>query len=262
VKLKFDEKLSASSDLIEAYKLLEENQKLFPDFVETNKSLSVMHALGESIPTWIRKLTKIKGSLSLADKEISSLYQFSKKSNHFFEEEITTIYGFFLYHQLNKKTEGQHIINQLEISQKDSPMVAFLKASFAIKQGQNDLALGFLQDAPSDSKYLRFDYLDLLRGKCLLYKLDANAIVYLTKFVQNFGGEHYIKEGYQKLAWSAMIFGNSPVEYRRYLDLVKKKGKSVADEDNQALREAKSTIMPNPNILKARILMEVIIKMP
>jgi hypothetical protein len=44
-KLKYGNELSGSWEIIKAYRLLEENQKKFPDFLPTQKSLGLLHVL-------------------------------------------------------------------------------------------------------------------------------------------------------------------------------------------------------------------------
>jgi tetratricopeptide (TPR) repeat protein len=215
-----------------------------------------MHALAESVPDWIRRLIKIKGNLNQADKEISALYTLSKKSNLFFGDEIKTIYAFFLFHQLNRKPQGQEVINEISISHKNSPMVAFLKSSFAVKQGQNELALKLASESPTGDSYLDFKYLDFIKGKCLLHNLDPKATTYLLSFVNDFKGQHYIKEAYQKLAWSALVFDNDPTAYKNYIKKIPNKGKAITDEDAQALREYNSGKIPNTAILRSRLLFD------
>ena len=46
-------------------------QRLFPSFKKNDKSLSVIHALAESLPYWVRKSFWNYGSIELATKEIS-----------------------------------------------------------------------------------------------------------------------------------------------------------------------------------------------
>ncbi len=50
VRLKFEEYVTALFEIKSAYKLLEKNQKRFPDFVANKKSLAIMHAMIGTVP--------------------------------------------------------------------------------------------------------------------------------------------------------------------------------------------------------------------
>ena len=84
IKLKFGDRINGAKDVYEAYRLLEANQKKFPDFTENLKSLSLIHAMAESLPSWFRKIMGIKGSIQLGTSEIKNLANYAQKSNHIF----------------------------------------------------------------------------------------------------------------------------------------------------------------------------------
>ena len=98
-----------------------------------------------------------------------------------------------------------------------------------------------------------FYYLDFLLGKYKLYRLDKDADVYIRRFTEHFKGRHYIKEAYQKLYWHSLLFQTSPLKTNHYLGYIQTKGKSLIDEDVQALSEAKSGA-PHLVLLQARLL--------
>jgi hypothetical protein len=63
-RLKFEQYPTAAYELVKAYKLLEENQKKFPDFTLNKKGLGLIHALLGAVPkefNWILNLGGLKG---------------------------------------------------------------------------------------------------------------------------------------------------------------------------------------------------------
>ena len=256
VKLKFNERISAASNIYDAYRMLEENDKEHPDFINNNKSLSILFALAESVPLWLRKIIKVKGSVVLAKKQIEELHNYAQNNDYFFKDEVLVAYAYILHYQLNDKDKAWKIIQNSDFSHVRSPMKAFIKATYALKNGKNDLALKFAKEAPRSKNYLPFYYLDFIIGKCYLQQLNPEANNYFKKYISGFNGIHYIKECYQKLAWSSLLFDLSPKEYNGYMNFVKQKGSVVTDEDIQALNEAEKGKIPDLNLLKARLLFD------
>ncbi len=256
IKLKFDKKISAASDVYSAYKLLEENKQRFPNFVENNKSLSIIHALAESVPSWVRNLMGIKGSVAVGTREIEELVQYSVKTNSIFKNEIIAIYSYILFYSNNRKEDAFRLYNEYKLDHRKNPLIAFLKSTMAHNTGRNDLAIKILEERPSGSQYLPFYYLDFIYGKYKLYRLDRDAKSYLIKFIDNFTGQHYIKEAYQKLAWYSLIIDNDVNSFQKYMKSCSLYGSKLIDEDIQAYNEARSEQVPDPILLKARVLFD------
>jgi hypothetical protein len=257
INLKFDEKLKAGSEILEAYKLLESNKKRYPYFLENNKSLSIIHVLAESLPKWVNKIVGIKGSLSLGSQEIQELADYAlRHDDYFFRDEVATIHTYILYYQLNQKSKAIAELEKFKLDHSSSPLIAFLKSSMYLKHGYNDRAFQVLNELQTTKRQLPFYYLSFMKGRNLLYKQDATAKQYLLHFVDNFKGKHFIKEAYQKLAWYELSMNNNLVAYKNYMALCINNGYDLTDEDKQALKEAKSLVVPNPILLKARILFD------
>lgn len=255
IRLKFDQKIKAGSEVFEAYKLLEANKKLYPNFEENKKSLSIIHTLAESMPGWIRKIIGVKGSIQLGEQEITDLVRKAGNSkDYLFREEAIAINAYIWYYQANKKNQAIKLLKTSNLDHKTNPMIAFLKASLALRHGDNEECIKYLSEAPRSEEYLEFDYLDYMLGRSLLYKLDESSVKYMKRFVQQFKGKHYIKEAYQKLAWSKIVFGNDLAAYKREMANCTKFGNTLIDEDQQALREAKENATPHLILLKARLL--------
>jgi predicted negative regulator of RcsB-dependent stress response len=256
IRLKFDEKIMAASEIYEAYRLLEQNKKDFPQFAENDKSLSIIYALAESIPSWMRKVGGVKGSVDLAQQGIEKLSKKAHNPEYFFREEVVAIYTYLLFYQFNQKEKAQQQFSIFEMNHRKNPLIAFLKASIYTKSGRNEECIKVLSEAPKGSEYLAFYFLDFLMGKALLRKLDPEANKFLKSFVHNFKGRHYIREAYQKLAWYELIIHKNSTKYSEQISLCLKYGHSLLDEDIQATKEAKAGKIPEPELLKARLMFD------
>jgi len=253
--LKFGERLGPMRQVYGAYNMLKENQANHPNFVANKKSLSIIHALSESLPGIVRTLFNVKGSIEQGTEEIADLAKYSDEHDDFiFREETYAIYAYILFYQNNEKQKAYDILKAANLDFTASPLLCFLMANITQKTGRNDEALDILKARPQGPEYMPFYYLDFMYGKYLLYKLDDGAIDHMNVFIKNFEGRHFIKEAYQKLAWYALAADENIVHYKEHMANCLSQGNTLVDEDKQALKEAKYNDIPNISLLQARLL--------
>ena len=255
-RIKFDQKFAAGKEVYRAYKLLERNLKKFPDFIENKKSLSIIHALGESLPGLLRKIIGVRGSIELGTAEIKEVVEHSEKHDFLFRDESYAIYAYILFYQNNKKEEAYDMLFGADLDHSKSPLICFLKANIAQKTGRNKEAIQILEERPDGDQYLSFPYLDFMYGKFKLYELDPGSQAYMLKFLEEFNGRHFIKEAYQKLAWYEIANNEDVAAYKKYMGYCQERGYDLVDEDKQALKESKDKEIPNAVLLRARLLFD------
>ena len=257
IRSKFGQLLGASREVLSAYKLLTSNESAFPDFIYNKKSLSVIHSLVETVtlPGIIKKLFGIKGSISQGIEEIEAVKAYSYIDETFlFAEEVDAIYVYMLYYQANREEEAIHYMHHCRLDPNASLLATFLLSKLSQRNGQNQQALELLRQKPSGPDFSQFDFLTLQEGICLLRAGDRAAIDSIQRFTKAFGGRHYIKSAYQKLAWANLVFDEDLAGYKNYMQQVEDKGHNLVDADKQALEESKAQIIPDPILLKARLL--------
>ena len=259
VRLKFEEYFTALFEIKSAYKLLEKNQRLFPDFVANKKSLAIMHAMIGTVPDsyrWgIKLLSGMDGTIAQGQGELEEVIAYSQLHDFIFEQEAVVLYAFLMLHLNNKDGDAWQIIQNSNIDHRQSPLAAFALANLAMRTGKNDLAISILQQKPHGKQYHPFLYLDYMLGVAKLRKLDIDAEMPLLLFAQHFKGQNYIKEAYQKLAWLQLIQGN-PEGYHRYMLDCLRYGHAFVESDKNALKEAKENLLPEGSLLKARLLFD------
>jgi len=86
-RLKFGETYTPLTEVYRAYKFLEHNEKDHPDFIENKKSLSIIHALSESIPGAVRFIMRVRGSIEQGTAEIEEVVDHSKRNPFLFRED-------------------------------------------------------------------------------------------------------------------------------------------------------------------------------
>lgn len=258
VASKFGEQMSVMKDIYSAYRALKENQKAFPEFSLNNKSLSVIHAVNETLPLpkIIKSLFALEGSIERGEEEIKQFIAQAKTAQSMFYSEAIASYAAITLYQRNDKNKAFRILKESELDASRSPLVSFLYGKIAQRAGYNDEAITYLSKCPSDKRFKRFDYINFLKGLSALRKLELGADSFLLKYVNQFEGRLYIKEAFQKLAWYELIMNNDIAAYKQYMRSVEKYGTKIVDDDKQAADEAKSGNIPNPEMLKARLLFD------
>ncbi|PSJ75134.1 hypothetical protein C7N43_20430 [Sphingobacteriales bacterium UPWRP_1] len=257
VRLKFEQYLKAFWEIQKAYKLLSENQRLYPDFYPNLKSLGAIHAIIGTVPEqfkWSMKLMGLQGNIDRGMKEIEQFLQKGQQQqDQLFREEGLVLYAFLLLHLQGNPGKAWQIAAGLPA--KTSLLNCFAAADIALKTGHNEEAIAILEQKPSGNGFAPFYYLDYLLGVCKLNRLDADADAPLFKFVNNFKGSSYVKDAYQKLAWNYLL-KNRPDKYRTFMQYALERGKQFTDSDKQAHKAAQTTEMPHPQLLKARLLFD------
>lgn len=256
---RYGDYLTALSDIKQAYALLEENRRKFPDFAANKKSLGIMHALVGNVPEeyrWaVKALGGMDGNLDQGLRELEEALAHAKKSDFIFEDETTVAYALLQLHLNNRGDIAWNTLKNSKLNAKVNPMAAFVMATVAMRTGRNDEAIRLLQECPSGNAYAPFHQRNYLLGLAKLRRLDADANKALEAFVNNFKGENSIKEAYQKLAWYHLTLDNDN-GYRTYTNYVKIKGAANSEPDKVALREANAGEMPDQRLLQARLLFD------
>jgi tetratricopeptide (TPR) repeat protein len=256
VKLKFNEKTSAALDIRKAYSLLNQNENDFPNFMPNKKSLGVMHALIGTIPSnykWLSNIIGITGTIDQGIQEIQLALNQAQNKEKIFELETVVMFAFMMLYLQNSPESAWNIVSTSSLNPKTNPLANFALANIASRTGRNEEAIRILKQRPKSQEFLPFYYLDLLEGMVKLKKLDLSAEKNIQVFLQNFKGENYIKEAFQKLGWIGILKNNNQ-SYFRCMQKCIQKGANETDEDKSAFFEAQKAKVPHIELLKARLL--------
>jgi len=255
-RVKFEDYFQAVLEVKRAFTLLKRNQERFPDFMPNQKNLGLMHALIGTVPDsyrWTVQILGMEGTIEQGKREIEEVLAHARHTDFIFEKETEVMYAYLLLHLANEKEKAWEVISQARIQPKDNPLACFVMANIAMQTKRNVEAISILENRPRGKQYLPVPYLDFMLGVAKLNQLDAAADQHLQSFLEQTRGRHYIKEAYQKLAWNALIHHGED-RYRKYMEACKVHGMTSVDEDQAALQEARSGIVPNRELLIARVL--------
>jgi predicted negative regulator of RcsB-dependent stress response len=258
VKLKYQDYVSAVFDVRLAYNSLDENMELFPKFSYNIKTMGALKTIIGTIPDqyhWVIRMVGLAGSI---EEGTALLQQFinanlSETVYPLFRTNAKMQYAYITYFILKNKSECWKQVDELTKDYKTNLFHAWNRAAFAMKCGHTDEAIETLQQAPDQKKYYRFDYLTYLLGLAKLHRLDADADIYLKKYVAEFKGENYLKDACFKLYWFYVIHGNA-TQAAAFKTMISSIGKAYLDEDKHALKATSEE--QDITLLRSRLLFD------
>ncbi len=264
-RLKFGEYTAAALEIRKAHSLFTENNEKFPWFLPNKIGLGVVHILVGIIPDnykWITSLVGVDGTMNQGLAELSEMAAYSGPDPVYrlFKTEATYYLSIIAVNLQKNKTDALSLLGVLysqgETGNADpSPLIIYARASILMKNGFNDKALKILVQRSTSTQLYPFCFLDYLEGLARLHQLDIESAAYFQRYVDNFKGLNYVKSAFQKLAWAALIQGDT-VKYNDYMQLVKKKGAALVDEDKQAYHEANTGVRPSVILVRSRLLFD------
>lgn len=255
-KLKFGNEISGSWEIIKAYKLLEENQKLFPDFLPTLKSLGLLHVLIGSIPEnygWVAKMLGLKGNIQNGISELRKV----EKELPFFRQEAELIDLLLHAYTLQLSPAQQSRIREWPKQQPDNLLLHFFATTILMKEGRSEEAAYYLAEAPAGPAYISFPFLDYLKGEINLQKGNyEQATDHYAVFLKTYTGFNYIKDSNLK-RFMCLWLNDQDREANVFIQKVKGSGSTIIEADQLAERIAaefiSGKISPTQKILyKAR----------
>lgn len=259
LRFRFGENFGAATALNRGFKLLKRNERRFPGFAPNLKDLGMLRAGVGTIPDkykWAVKLiSSLEGTIPEGMADLRRGIALGRESHHFMLREMHFHYALSLLHFDNKPQEAWEYVNALDLDPEDNVVDCFLLANIALKTGHTTEVIGLITNLRKDPGRFPIPYLNYMLGVAKLYRNDADAGLYILKFVQDFSGRNYIKEAYQKLAWHSLIHGDRD-GYIRYMEQCLEHGAANTDEDKYALEEARRKEVPHPGLLRARLLFD------
>lgn len=252
--------LSAANDVRNCYKLGTKVIDTYPNFHAAKKTIGLLSSGFGSLPNNYQKLVQFFGYESSVDHGLKALNEFiqakdSPKEWALMKREAQFYVASIHLYLQNDKITSWAMIDSLTSNYKSNPLSAFARVNFADKCGRNDEIIRVIQQTPNTKNYGSIPFLQFMMGKAKLNRLDSDADQYLLQYVTNYKGNNYVKSCYQKLSWFALLQDDNK-KYTEYITLVKTKGNTSLEEDEQAYKNAQSGIKLDTNLLKTRLLFD------
>lgn len=262
-RARMEEFFGAAYDIRKAFKLLEENQKAYPDFAPNLRGLGLIHAAIGTIPKsyqWVVNLIGLNGTVQQGLGELKKLLAATYRQEEYaYMRDETIMILTFLELNLGKDKDNELIRKRFypikNIERK--PLLLFSKSIFHFAASENDSVIELLSNSRKLVKNQPLQYLYFMEGNARLCNMDFTAEALFNSYLQSYKGSTYIMSARQKIAWIQLLKGD-PAGYQKYIARCKatSKGEELTDEDKAAIKEAESKEQPNPILLKARLLFD------
>jgi len=242
-KLKVGRETSASWDVIRAYRLLVANQKRFPDFLPTYKSLGTLHVLIGSVPdnyAWVARLLGLQGNIAEGQAEIKRA-----QADAVFGLEARLIELLVRAYVVQFTDANGRVLRQLVHENPDNLLLHFFAATTEQKQGHSEQALAYLTSRPTGPDYLPLPVIDNILGDIYLQKghYDAATIRY-WQFLRDNKGRNFLKDTYYKLFLCRWLADDrnavTDTQSRTLLEQVTRVGRTSVESDKAAQRFAEA----------------------
>ena len=258
---KYDSRFAAMRDVWSAFRLLEQNIELYPNFISNYRSIGILHAVMGTMPfsdnvKWlIEKTSGMSGTIEEGMSELNKVIAYGDEHpDYLFHEETKGIYAYLQLHLENDPIGAWAMIKTISLPVKNYPLAGFVCSSIALRTGHPTQSLAYINEI-SEPLLDRLPYVYFLRGKAQLYLGKKESRNSFRKFLETHKGESYRLAAYQKIAWSYFIEGNG-ADYKKYIDKCLSAEEIIVGEDKDAHQEAKNTQHINRYLLEARILFD------
>jgi len=252
-RMKFQENFHTAKNLRRAYKLLKSNHEQFPDFYPNLKSLGILEALIGTIPDsyrWALNLLGLEGNIQDGMLKLNLFLDQSRVKGDPFYFEAKLLHGFFQLYLLKDEKAAGVALDELE--QNDSQLARFIASNLSFRLGDADRAIAIIEEEATTAERQSFEYLSYVLGSFYLYKGEPKAEGLIRKYAYEFGGQHYLKEAHQRLAWVYFMKGDT-VAYRQEMKNCINKGEQFLGGDGRAFQDAKLGKIPHVALLKAQL---------
>jgi len=259
-RARMQEFFGAAYDVRKAFKLLEENQKQYPDFAPNLRGLGLIHAAIGTIPKnyqWVVNLIGLSGTVQQGLDELKKLLAATYKNESYsYIRDETLMVLTFLELNLGKDKDNEIIRKRFypvkNIEHK--PLLLFSKSIFHFAAAENDSVIELLSESRKAVKNQPLHYLHFMEANARLYNMDFSAEELYKKYLRDYKGSTYIMSARQRIAWIHLLKGDEEGYEQQMARCVNpKKGEDLTDEDKAAINAHKNKEQPHPLLLKARL---------
>lgn len=257
IAIRFEKNLEAAWDFRKAYLYFKDNRKKYPNFSPNDVYFGLLTTVLGSVPNnyqWLLNIIgmpgDINGGIALVNRYIQSKDANSKVARNV----ALLIYPYLVVIFEGNKNKALAFLEKTDFDFKRNHLHAYMATNLYLGNQQAkrsvDIAEGILKsDAYTDVPFWNYE-----KGFGYLNQLnfDQSEKEFL-QFVNQFKGNFYVKDAYEKLSWIAYLRGDQK-KAQEFRNMVLQKGTEVPDADKMAMRNAESGQWPQPLLLRARLL--------
>ncbi|MDG2454744.1 MAG: hypothetical protein P8N47_02945 [Bacteroidia bacterium] len=257
LKAKFEEFYGAARDVNRANTLINENHRLFPNFLPNNRTRGIINVYLSTVPdnyAWVVKMLGIDGDMRQGLDLLKELAHAAQDTGYMnlFAREAAYLYSFSLMHVAKNPAKAWSETLRCTNDYTTNLTSAYFRGAMAGKLNKNETAISILERRPASDEYEQFYFLDYLLGTAKLNRLDSTSIIGLNQFYSHYKGRNYIKSCLQKMSWYYTLSGDT-AKALGYQALIYDKGYKLNGDDKQATLYA-AKVLPNSELLQTRLL--------
>src|SRR5690606_5840010 len=250
VLLKFGKEFDAAWNLRQAHLNAKDYRERFPDFIPVRKTIAILDILIGSVPekyNWVLGLMGMQGSLPRGMDALNTL----RTTDNTMRTEAEMLYAVVQGFVLQNPDSGLAAVKTLLKQNPGNRLLNLLGGALAIKGAQSDIALEMLNKLnPRDTAYLHF--VSYLKGEIYLHKADyKNAINEYRWFINNYKGQHYIKDAWYKTGLCFYLDGNTNDALEKFKQ-ARTRGREDSEADKYAARALAFNHLPHKGLSRVR----------
>lgn len=257
VDFRFGNNILAFTAALKAYKLLETNRTLFPDFVPNLKNLGLMQIIVGSMPPSFKGgfsfFTGISGSVVIGSQDVKRVMNEKSRQSYIFAFEAKVLYSFIQLYINDEPDEAWALLRQTKVNYHAQPLLAFIHAGASYRSKRNDECIRLLTENNYGTDYYPITISNLILGRAKLNRMDKDANIFLERFLKQYKGTTFRKEAHLLLHWYYTLFPDQKKREQHY-QAVFSDGNTNADSDNAAMQELKANHVNSQVFLRARLL--------
>lgn len=257
VAIRFDRNWEAALDFRKAYMLLKQNKEAFPKFTPTDVYFGFMTTIIGSVPSnyqWMLNMLGMKGSISKGNTMVLNYINSKNEYSNISKNEALLLYPYLVMNFEGNRKKAIDFIENTNYDFKRNHIHAYMATNIYLGNQQAKKSLEIANVIDINEAYLKMPFWNYEKGFAYLNQLNLDkAKQELTAFVNEFKGNFYIKDAYEKLSWIAYL-QNDLINAVSYRNKVMGLGNIITDADKLAYENAKIGNWPNPLLLKARLL--------
>jgi hypothetical protein len=253
-QVKFGTRINGVSKMLSSYERIKDHRRKYPDFWQNRKLTGVFNIILNNIPSFIRwaaDLFGYTGDSTLGLYQLQEYFDHAKAVPGLAEEGLIMVnLGYLLAHQ---EEDAYKFLSSLDPSLIKVTLAKYLYSNAASFVYRNDLTLKLLQDINPKNVQVSFFALPYAMGRCKLNHLETDAKTYFEDFLNNYATLDYKKATCNRLSYCYFLEGNMQ-KYLEYKEKVYSVGQDLRDRDQEAILESNDKLVPDINLLKARLL--------
>lgn len=137
----------------------------------------------------------------------------------------------------------------------ENPLIRYQSALAALKAGDCDSAVKLLESPPSGTEQVSFPYWTYQLGRTRLYQGNPESVTSFEKFLEAPSGDNYRHNALLMTGWYYLLHGQQD-KARQFFARIRSLPAPLTSYDRQALNESADDRLPDPDILKIRLLFD------